>query len=231
MEAQSKEIRIENYTFRAAASPAERLAALRLRSLVYIEEGFVEPEDLDGELLQDGFDQQSVMLVALDPEARVVGTTRYVLPGRLGLPIDRLFDIEDPLLAKGAMGEFSRLAIDRLHRGGSRVVMLGLIAAVAQCAKEHGTDHFLAFLPVRLIEYFSSMGFYGRIPAFRPPNAQILRNRHLLRGYFAKAEVHPILYSRRATEDRLRVLLAERHEDLLASRARLESPAEGAERR
>lgn len=209
LEQSGKEFRIGDYVFKAASSATERLGALRLRSFVYVEEGFVDPRDLDGQLLEDAFDAHSIMLVGCDLDGRVVGTTRYVLPGPMGLPVERLFSIDGVLPPRDCLGEFSRLAIDSEHRGGSRTVMLGLIASVAQCAKDHGTDHFLAFLPVRLIEYFASLGFVGHLPPVLPPSAANLQNRRLMRGYFAKAEVRPILYSQRDTEDTLRSLFSE----------------------
>jgi N-acyl-L-homoserine lactone synthetase len=206
MESQSKEILLGGYAFRAVQSAADRVAALRLRSRVYVEEGFIDPRDFAGELFEDEFDCHATILVASEPNGQVIGTTRYVHPGPLGLPVDRLFTIHDDLPPRDRLGEFSRLAIDRTHRGGSRVVVLGLISAVAQCAKSLEASHFMAFLPLRLIEHFAAMGFVGRLPEILPPSAEVLRRRHVLRGYFGRAEVRPILYSQQATEDSARHL-------------------------
>jgi len=192
-----RQIRVGSYVFDATDSPADLFAALRLRTEVYVEEGFTDSSSLSGGLVTDAFDDVGVTLLARDAEGDPAGTVSFVPPSPLGLRIDQVFVLAPLPVPRGLVGELSRLAVARAHRGNQHV-LLGLLAGLCAAAADYGVAHLISYLPRGLIEYFQTLDFSGTPVAVNPHGPEIDAQRRWMRGFFESGEIVPILYSRDA---------------------------------
>lgn len=183
------------YRFRRARTREELECVYRLRYEVYCEEEFIEPGDHPERRFEDAFDADSDQLMVLDPDDQLVGTTRFVRPSERGLPTEHLFDFAPPSVPRERIGEFGRLAISKPHRGGARVPMLGLVKMVYGCIRERQITHVMAFLPPKLAASYSALGLVSHRLSMKPTSDATRANRYVMRRYFARQEIHPVLFS------------------------------------
>lgn len=189
-----KEFEYEGFRFGRATTLQERAAALRLRSEVFLHEGFVEPEGLCDGVFRDAFDDVALHCVAYDGSGELVGTARFVLPSPLGFPTEGLFELEPHGLPFEELGEIGRLAIAAPRRGGKREPMLGLIKLLFDCARENGIRYTYAFMPPKLVEGYEALGCSTRRLAERPPGPATLERRRPMHGYFTRQRIQPVVF-------------------------------------
>jgi N-acyl amino acid synthase of PEP-CTERM/exosortase system len=110
----------EKFSFRQITSPEELEEAYRLRFQVYAREcGFIRESDYPRGLESDGYDRFSVHFAGFDPQARMVGTVRLVLPSSPQFPIEEhcpRLDLDRDLIPRQSCAEVSRLTISKLFR-------------------------------------------------------------------------------------------------------------------
>ena len=92
----------------------------RLRFQVYCREcGFLKAEDYPEGLESDNYDKQSLHFAALNPEGRIVGTMRMILPGELPLPIEKNcpnLNIDSNSIPRSQFVEISRFVTSKALR-------------------------------------------------------------------------------------------------------------------
>jgi N-acyl-L-homoserine lactone synthetase len=182
------------YRFARNVTDAVRQSALELRQRVYVEEGYIEPPSQSGEVFADEFDDTAAHLVAYGGDGEVVGTTRFVLPSPIGYPTERLFNVARPEVGRETLGEFSRLAIAKEHRGGRREPMIGLLKLVYDVMVANHVTAVYAFLAPKLITSYAALGCVSRVIDTAPLTQEIQERRTPMRGYFAREKVVPVLF-------------------------------------
>lgn len=91
----------------------------RLRFLVYGREcGFIAENDYPNGLETDEFDSQSIHFAAVNRFQEVIGATRLVLPGKLGLPLEKYCDnlVIDKGIDRKNLAEISRVVVSKRLR-------------------------------------------------------------------------------------------------------------------
>lgn len=182
------------YRISRATTHLETLEIFQFRYRVYRESGFISPEDFPEAIFVDEFDSNSLQIAVRDSAGVLVGATRFVTPSSRGFHTQKVFEIELPNIDFKRIGEFGRLVVQIDHRGGDRLVMLGLLKAVFECMIESGTTHVLAFLPPTLAESFSRLGCKPTALISREPSSRVIENRRRMRGYFQTQNPIPVLY-------------------------------------
>jgi len=190
----TKEFALGGYRFRRADSIEERQAAYALRFRVYAEQGYIDPADFGSPILRDGHDESAVQCLVYDAAGSLVGTARAVLPSALGFQTEALFEFPIPDLPRERLGEIGRLALAIEHRGGERIVLLGLVKLLYDALREHELTHAYAFMPRALIESLGELGFPSRQLGSASPTAEAARRRSLLRGYFEQLSPQAVLF-------------------------------------
>lgn len=185
------------YRFRRAEDEDERELAYRLRWEVFSEEGFIERSEMPGGRFRDDFDAVSTQLLVYGESGVPVGTTRFVLPSERGFPTEYLFDFDPPDVPRHRLGEYGRLAIRAEHRGGLRAPMLGLLKAVFELMLEHRITHVYAFMPPKLIASYTALGCVPVPLVTHGLSAETIRRRHVMRHYFDRQAVEPVLFDLR----------------------------------
>lgn len=202
-----------NFHVARAINHIENLEIFKFRYRVYLESGFISPDDFPEPVLTDEFDAVSLQIAVRDATGALVGATRFVGPSPLGFHTQKVFDLDLPKIDVGRIGEFGRLVVRGEHRGGSRLVMLAMLKAVFECMIESGTSHVLAFLPPPLADSFSRLGCKPLAMVTREPTNSVLENRRSMRGYFELQNPIPVLYDLERMLDDVgvsRVAVAER---------------------
>jgi hypothetical protein len=113
----------------AAASPAEREAAFRLRREQVVSQGWAAADRLASGVERDGYDADAVHVGAWRAD-ELIGTVRVVLPapGR-SLPVEAAFGLT--VEPRGAVAEAGRLVIAPAHRGDPAHAAWGALFARA----------------------------------------------------------------------------------------------------
>jgi predicted GNAT family N-acyltransferase len=120
-------------TVREARGPAERRAAMALRTVVFCDEqGVSGPDEFDG------LDEEAIQVVALD-RGRVVATCRL-----------RLLD-------GGRDCKLERMAVERPLRGAG--VGAGLLAGAELIARERGAEHMLLHAQIPARGFYAGSGY------------------------------------------------------------------------
>ena len=166
----------------------------RFRFRVYLESGFIAPNDFPEEILKDEFDNAATQIAVRDRCGLLVGTTRFVRPSIVGFHTEKLFDFELPPVNRFHMAEFGRLAVRTNHRGGERFVMLAMLKAVFECMIDNGTTHVLAFLSPKLADSFAELGCKPLTLRALKPCERTLENRSAMKRYFESQSPLPVLY-------------------------------------
>ena len=113
------------FEFKICESDEEVASALKLRYEVYcIEKGWISPSRFQNGEEFDEYDKYSKMLIASNESGQVIGTSRIIMPSKLGLPIEKFIDMEDLDMSRAA--EVSRLAVREDARNNEKVVFFGL---------------------------------------------------------------------------------------------------------
>jgi N-acyl-L-homoserine lactone synthetase len=189
-----KELVLGPYAFFESADPAHCDDTFRHRYAVYAAEGHIDAGAYPGGEFRDAFDSVAVQILAREVSGQAVGSTRIVLPSPLGLPTEHLFCLEPLRIDASRVGEVGRLAIDRNHRGGQRIVMVGLIAQLYNGLRARGLTHFLAFMHPELVRVLNAIRIPIRPVSQREPGPQQLKARQAMPGYFQR-EALPTLCS------------------------------------
>jgi len=190
-----KELQIGRYSFSELEDSQSLDLLFRQRHGVYVAEGFLEPEIAARGVFRDAYDPISIHIGARNPEGDVIGSSRIVPPSPLGLPTERLFRLVLPELDRTQLGEVGRLAIDRSHRGGARLVVLGLITRLYHGLRTRGMSHFVAFMHPDLARLLNRLGIPLHEVECLEPGAAEIQVRGPMAGYFERGEARPMLCS------------------------------------
>lgn len=154
----------------------------------------MRPDASASGLLSDEYDRASVLLVVRDANGSIVGTARFVRPTSIGFHAESVFDIDLRDLTRDRLAEFGRLAVAPVHRGGERLVVLGLLKAVFECMVESGVVRVLAFLPPILADSFARLGCKPIPLRVFGLSERCLLNRLPMQPYFESQSVAPVIY-------------------------------------
>lgn len=123
-----------------------------LRTSVYVAEGFLTPDELNGSVDRDEFDQHSIHGAVFAGNGEVVGTTRLILGTSCSLPVESTFAIDVPPRS----AEASRFLVRKDFRRTSAMAML-IDWTLAQ-AVEQGIEHMYATVESFLFRMLNEMG-------------------------------------------------------------------------
>lgn len=182
------------YRIDRARTSAEEDAAFRFRFENYKRAGFISPADFSRGEIRDEFDSVATQIVVRDPAMEVVGACRFVPPTAIGTHTETLFRISLADTIRSRIGEFGRLAIDPRHRGGSRIVMIGMLKAFFECMMECQADLVVAHLSPALADSFAALGCKSIPVVTAPPNSRRLENRAAMQRYFDSQRPEPVLF-------------------------------------
>lgn len=107
------------FLFKAVSGKEELESVFKLRYKVYCEEwGFERPEDHEGGIEKDEYDDHSLHFVALDETKQLIGTIRIILNSEKGFPIEKHCKIDADLsrVDRNRACEISRLAVCKEYR-------------------------------------------------------------------------------------------------------------------
>ncbi len=173
-------LRVAGYRIVIACSPEEQEIAYRIRSTVYLEEGYIRAEQaVRG--FRDAFEHHSVIWLAWQ-HGKAVGTIRVTPLQEKQSPVFAYTggieqDLEE-LLDTGA--EIGRFAILPAYRGG--LLSTGLLFTAYTWALTHGYDHLLWGGPVAIYRWLKRF-----IPGTRLLDVQIQAYaKREMAGYFRK---------------------------------------------
>ena len=190
-----KDLVLGPYVILEVTDPVDHCDVLRHRYGVYASEGHIQPEAAPTGEFRDVFDSVAVQLLARDEEGVAVGSSRIVLPSGLGLPTQRLFNLGPLLIDPSKLGEVGRLCVSRTHRGGSRTVLVGLIAQIYNGLRARGLTHFLAFMRPELVRGLRAIRVPIRPLSHAEPGPEALEARRAMAGYFSCGDVLATLCS------------------------------------
>ncbi len=134
--------------------PGELAAVQRLRAEVYVEQGFLHPDQLVGGLDLDGQDHRAVNLGAFEiGSGDLVGSFRLIFRDGTLLPIEEQYGLQ--LDAKTPI-ELSRLAVARPHR--ATALSIGLWKAAFDVAADAEVDYAFAIIENPLFSMLNRLG-------------------------------------------------------------------------
>lgn len=142
----------------------------RLRTEIYLLEGFIAPDQLNADgLFVDGEDDRSRHIAVFDALGEMVGTFRLIIrtKGRR-LPVEKHFGVVTSRRRLSA--ELSGLAVRHEHRNG--LVLLGLLRVMYDLALNHGVHATYAELEKPLLTQLIGLGF----PFVKVGDSQIIYN-------------------------------------------------------
>lgn len=129
----------------------------RVRTEVYLAQGFITPDQLNADgLFVDGEDDHSRHIAVFDALGEMVGTFRLIIrtKGRR-LPVEKHFGVG--VSRRHSSAELSGLAVRHSHRNG--LVLLGLLRTMYDLALQHGIHSTFAELEKPLLRQLVSLGF------------------------------------------------------------------------
>jgi hypothetical protein len=177
---------LNGYQF-SVAGPAAYGSAFHLRWSVYVDAGYLAPDDHPDGQFSDQYDQHSTILLA-HHRGRAVGTARLIWPCPSTQVLDQ-YNVElPPHVRLEATAEIGRFAVVRDYRGGSRLAALGLLrlAYAEMCA--HGARWWIGNASSSLIRSLRLYCGDVRILPERVPEPHHLAARGLMTGYFTKLQ-------------------------------------------
>lgn len=167
----------------------------RFRFKEFLGAGFIASRAFPDKMLRDEFDAVAIQIAAYDENDGLVGTTRFVPHTPIGFLTERLFSFDmPPQVSRTRLGELGRLAISRAHRGGNRMVMIGMLKAAFECMIEFESSHVVAFLSPDLAHSFATLGCKAMAVNARRPDSTVLGNRESMAPYFDSQQAMPFVY-------------------------------------
>jgi len=149
----------DGIVYKMANSPGERASAFRLVHDAYVDAGLMHPNTFQMRVMPHHLLPTTALFTALHGE-RVVATMTLVGDGRLGLPMEGVYDQEVRQMRQSSrwLGEVSALA-SAPARGGMQVAV-GLMRLMAQFSRHNGLDHLLVAVHPRHARFYQRcLGF------------------------------------------------------------------------
>jgi hypothetical protein len=143
--------------------PHELEIAFRLLHDSYVRAGFMKPEPSGMRILpQHRLPQTSVAVVKWDE--RVIGTFSFIGENPMGLPMEKIFDLNPVRSGGRRLIEISSLAIDPSFRGGSGTVLFPICRFVYQYSRWHAKadDAVIAVNP-SMEEFYQSVLLFQKL--------------------------------------------------------------------
>ena len=148
--------RAHGLIFRIADSDSDREEVYKLRYEVYVEKGYIDP--FPEKIFSDTYDSHSIHLMAIK-RGIIVGSVRLIHGNSdLGFPTERVFTFQRPSVKKEETIEVSSLTIRKDFRGGSRLIMMGLMKEMYKYTCKENIKHAYFCTFTSLVEYVRSYG-------------------------------------------------------------------------
>ena len=190
----------KSYRIVKCSSLDEVLKAGEIRYRVYLEAGYILPEDFPNQRIVDDYDEVSDILLIYH-NSTPIGTVRFINYSDKGFPIFKLFNIVDfpSKVDLHKTQEVSKLAILSQYRGHFLPLSLWLIVSGWYLARQKGINWWLFWTTNYLFENFMKGWFnvsYERLK-FLPPAPEHLKERDkTARFYFQNYQLYPFLVHR-----------------------------------
>jgi predicted GNAT family N-acyltransferase len=153
--AEQLEVHARPVQFRAAASPGELEAILRLRYRTVIDHGWARPEQFPDGLERDAFDDRALHIGGWADDA-LAACARLVFPEQgLRLPTEDAFDLVIP---HGAV-DVGRGVVASACRDSSHRVLTGLLARCWRELRSRGFSQMCGDAAPWLLDVYRDMGF------------------------------------------------------------------------
>lgn len=181
-------LKFSRLEFIEAAKEKELEQVFRIRYDIYFNEGYIEPRQ--SQKFEDDYDLHSINFL-IKKGTIPIGAFRLTLNSPIGFSFESYANFERPNVSREHMAEVSRLCIYKNYRGG-RLIMFGVIKTIYNYTCKLGINYLYIGTQEKLAEHTKSYGVSLRELKERPPTEENLKNRELLKGYFAKN--HPKHY-------------------------------------
>ena len=182
--------------FKVATSKSDIEKAQHLAWRIYGQElKYFDPKKNVPKLHTDEYDPHSLHVIA-EHHGEIVGSLRLILDSEIGFYIEKDFQLKEKLEDRKHTGEISRLIVLPEHRGGARLISMGLLKKTLEVSKNNAVSIWLAVMNEGLKTSFekSAKGIVIKPLAFlsaHGPQAEKIRSR--MPGYYKSVDPRPYI--------------------------------------
>lgn len=154
----------EGMRFRLARSQDDYYAAFRILHDEYVRSGYASATDSKVRITPYHCMPSSPVVVA-ESAGKIIGTITLVRDSRLGMPMDKIFDLSEYRNTGARMVEASGLAVARDHRGEKGFVFFGLLRYAYLYARDFlGTQYFVCAVNPKMVDVYCAVFGFEEIP-------------------------------------------------------------------
>ncbi len=175
-------LEFSNLDIREARTKKELEEAYKIRYSIYLEEGYIESNSSG--MFEDEYDSYSVNFL-IYKQKRPIGAFRLTLDSPVGFSFENFANFERPNVPSTRIGEVNRLCVYKSQRGG-KLIMLGVVKTVHEYTRKCGIEYLYIGTQEKLAHHIESYGVVLEELKEYPPTEYNLKNRELLKGYFAQ---------------------------------------------
>ncbi|MEA3449448.1 MAG: GNAT family N-acyltransferase [Patescibacteria group bacterium] len=163
----------------------------KLRKQVFVERNYVEAKEVP-DIWLDEYDQEAINFYA-SKKNNIIGIVRIIKKeAKLILPIEKYFNLLD-IIPKNYV-EISKLAVCAEHRGGKRLLFIGLMQQILKYCKKNNINHLVMFMPDWLFESMRKLGVNMYVLEHEALTKKEIDERHTMRKYFNKQTITPYIF-------------------------------------
>ncbi len=155
----------ESLEIKIADSESELADAYRLLHDSYVNAGFMSPQPCGMRVLPQHLLPQTTTIVA-KWDGQVIGTLSLIRDNAFGLPMEKIFGLEQRRAGSRRLAEVSSLAIDPKYRGQANQALFPLFRFVYQYAKHYfGTHEFVIAVNPSTVDMYLGFMCFEKLPA------------------------------------------------------------------
>jgi hypothetical protein len=159
----------ESLEIKIATDERELESAYRLLHNSYVDAGFMNPDPTEMRVLPQHLLPQTTTIVA-KWKGNVIGTLSLIRDNPFGLPLEKIFDVNDRRKNGRRLAEVSSLAVDPAYRGQISIALFPLFRFVYQYAKEcFGIHEFVIAVNPSMVDLYLGLICFERLKSKPKP--------------------------------------------------------------